>query len=396
MQRTQAARGPAPSLLERGRKLVTGDEGRFKRAVIALAALAFALRLVIAAVTGGGNDLDIFHAFGALAADGGNPYHPPAGFPLDGRFGDNLPLEQLLFAAVLKIDDSAYALRVLFAAADAGVILLVGLLFPRPRAWRAAFVLFYAFNPLVLGSWTATAEDKTFLFLLLAGVVLAVELGRTGWSWAATTAIAALKGFSLFFAPMLALHTLRERGWRATAAYVGASAVVLALAHLPWFPDSLKAYDLRAAQTGWKPGHAAFTQVLDRIGLYDPAVGKIGTALLLVGIFLLFWRRLIGIVEAIVLASAATFVLQPLHSYPRVLLAALPFVFIVRLDARRWAILWAVSTVGAIGIYFQQERGELGGYGSLWHVLAAELFFLTLAGLYVRDKLKGEPAVVGQ
>jgi hypothetical protein len=369
------------------------DERQWRRAVIALAVLALVARLAIAAGTGGGNDLRLYHAFGDLVNDGSNPYHLPAGFPYASRFADNLPGELLVFAGVLKLHDAAFSLRVLFALADAGVILLVGLAWPRPRSWRAAFVAFYAFNPLVLGSWTATSEDKTFLFLLFAATILAVELGRLAWGWAGTTALAAIKGFGLFFAPMLALHTWRVRGPRAAALSVAAAALVLVVAHLPWFPDDLDAYAHRDDRTRYPhPGAAAITQVLSRLHVYDPAVARFGVPLLLVATFVLLWRQAIGIVEAMVLASAATLVLQPDHAYTRALFAAMPFLLILRTDVRRWLVIWAVTTLASIAIYLQQERGELGGYGSMAHVIAANALLFLLFGWYVSDKLRGQVA----
>ena len=174
--------------------------------MIALAVLAFVLRLVIAARTGGGNDLRLYHAFGGLVSDGFNPYHLPPGFPFPNRFADNLPGELLVFAGVLKLHDAAFSLRALFALADAGRDRARR---PEDRArctWRAAFVVFYAVNPLVLGSWTATSEDKTFLFLLFAATILAVRLGRLAWGWAGTTALAAIQGFQ----PLLARRCSRS------------------------------------------------------------------------------------------------------------------------------------------------------------------------------------------
>jgi hypothetical protein len=388
-----AAQSASRTWIERGRKLLA-DDARWRWAVLGLAAFAFVIRLVIAAGTGGGEDLRLYHAFGGLVADGLNPYHLPAGFAFPHRFADNLPGELFIFAGVLKLHDAAYSLRVLFALADAGVIALVGLAWPRPRTWRAAFVVFYALNPLVLGSWTATSEDKTFLFLLFAATILAVEVGRLAWGWAGTTALAAIKGFSLFYVPMLALYTLRQRGWRVAAICVGAGAVALALAHLPWFPDDLDAYANRDARTRYPtPGAAAITQVLGRLHIYDPAVARIGTPLLLVAIFLLFWRRLIGIVESMVLASAATLVLQPEHAYTRALFAALPFLLILRTTTRRWIVIWVVATLASIAIYFQQERGQLGGYGSMAHVVCANALFFLLLGYYLRDRWTGAGVV---
>jgi hypothetical protein len=85
-------------------------------------------------------------------------------------------------------------------------------------------------------------------------------------------------------------------------------------------------------------------------------------------------------------------ILQPDHAYTRALLAALPFLFVIRLTPRRWAALWVVSTLASIGIYLQQERGQLGGYGSLAHVVVANAFLALVAGFYAADKLSARAA----
>jgi hypothetical protein len=364
------------------------DERSWRRAVLAIAVLALLVRLAIAAITGGGNDLKIYYSFASLVTDGMNPYHPPPGFPFPERLADNLPAEFLLFAGLLEIDHSKYALRALFALADAGTILLIGLKYPRPIAWRAGVVVFYAFSPLVLGSWTATSEDKTLLFLLFAALFLSLETGRVVGGWAAATAMGVLKGVSIVFVPFLAWETWRERGLRAAAACVGGFTALMVLGHLPWYPDAFEVYSRRNGHIEFRePGHAAPTQFLDRIGLYDPAIVKYGVPLLLVATFAAYvWRR-IGVVEGIALAQLVTLILQPDHSYTRALLAALPFLFVIRLDTRRWMLLWVVSAIGAAGIYLQQERGQLGGYGSLQHVVASNLFLVLVLALYARDKL---------
>jgi hypothetical protein len=367
---------------------VLEDERTWRRVVFAIAGAALLLRLAIAAITGGGNDLKIYYAFSSLVVDGGNPYSPPAGFSQPERLSDNLPVEYLLFAGLLELENSKYVLRALFAVADAGVVLLIGLLYPRAIPWRAALVVFYAFSPLVLGSWTATSEDKTILFLFLVLLLWSLELGRTVTGWAATTAIGVLKGVSIAFVPFLAWETWRERGLRVAALCVGGFGVVMLLGHLPWWPDAFEVYDRRNGHIEFRtPGHASFMQLLDRVGLYDPAIVKLGVPLLLVATFGAYVLRRIDVREGIVLASLWTLVLQPDHSYTRALFAALPFLFLIDLTLRRWAVIWVVSTIGSIGIYFQQERGELGGYGSLPHVFASNLFLVLVIAYYVADKL---------
>ena len=362
------------------------DERAWRRTVFVVAGLALLLRLAIAAITGGGNDLKIYYAFSSLVANGGNPYQPPADFSQPERLSDNLPVEFLLFAGLLELENSKYVLRVLFALADAGVILMLGLAYPRSIPWRAAFVGFYAFNPLVLGSWTATAEDKTILFLLFVVLLWSLEVGRHVAGWAAATAIGVLKGVSLVFVPFLAWETLRQRGLRVAAACVGGFGFFMLLAHLPWWPDAFEVYDRRNGHIEFRePGHASFTQLLDRVGLYDPALVKVGVPLMLVTAFGAYVLRWIDVREGIVLASFATLVLQPDHAYTRALLAALPFLFLITLTPRRWATIWVVSTIASVGVYLQQERGELGGYGSVAHVVVSNAFLVLVLAYYAID-----------
>ncbi len=366
------------------------DERSWRRVVFAVAGVALLIRLAIAAVTGGGNDLKIYYAFSSLVVSGGNPYSPPEGFGQPERLSDNLPVEFLLFAGLLEIENSKYMLRALFALADTGVILLIGLKYPRAIPWRAALIGFYAFNPLVLGSWTATAEDKTILFLLFVALLWSLEVGRTVTGWVAATAMGVLKGVSLVFVPFLAWQSWRDRGLRVAALCVGGFAALMMLAHLPWWPDAFEVYDRRSGHIEFRePAHAAFTQLLDRAGLYDPAIVKAGVPLMLVAAFGAYVVRWIDVREGIVLASFATLVLQPDHAYTRALLAALPFLFLIDLTARRWAVMWIVSTIASAGIYLQQERGELGGYGSIAHVAVANAFLVLVLAYYVRDKAAG-------
>jgi hypothetical protein len=370
---------------------VLEDERTWRRVVFAIAAAALLLRLAIAAITGGGNDLKIYYAFTELVVDGGNPYQPPAGFSQPERLSDNLPIEYLLFAGVLEIENSKYALRVLFAFADAGVVLLLGLWYPRAIQWRAAFVAFYAFSPLVLGSWTATSQDKTILFLLLVALLWSLELRRYAAGWAATAAMGVLKGVSVAFVPFLAWETWRERGLRVAALCVGGFGVVMLLGHLPWWPDAFEVYDRRNGHVEFRePGHASFMQFVDRLGLYDSSIVQVGVPLLLVLTFGAYVMRRIDVREGIVLASLWTLVLQPDHSYTRALFAALPFLFLIELTVRRWAVIWVVSAIASAGIYLQQERGELGGYGSLEHVVVSNAFLVLVIAYYVLDKVRGE------
>jgi hypothetical protein len=166
---------------------------------------------------------------------------------------------------------------------------------------------------------------------------------------------------------------------------------VLFLGHLPWWPDAFEVYDRRNGHVEFRePGHASLMQFVDRLGFYDSAIVQVGVPLLLVLTFGAYVMRWIDVREGIVLASLWTLVLQPDHSYTRALFAALPFLFLIELTVRRWAVIWIVSAIASAGIYLQQERGELGGYGSLKHVVVSNAFLVLVIAYYVRDKVRGD------
>jgi hypothetical protein len=161
-----------------------GRRAAWRAAVIAIAVAAFLVRILIIAHSRGGDDLRMYTYFSRLALHGANPFAPPAHGLFPPVDGNNPPLEVAAFAGVLAIHDAPTTLRVVFALADAAIVAIVGLCYPRPRQWRSGFILFYAFSPFVLFAWTAFAEDKTVLFLGIVIWLLALERargGRRGW-----------------------------------------------------------------------------------------------------------------------------------------------------------------------------------------------------------------------
>jgi hypothetical protein len=325
-----------------------GRAERWPWAVVGISLLAFATRLVIIAASHGGNDLRIYVYFSRLPFHGLNPFAAPAGGLFPPSQSDQPALEIAIFNGLLRLHDSATTLRILFALADVGVLLLIGLWCRRPRGWRLAFMLFYAFNPFVLLGWTAYAEDKTLLFLGIAALLVALERGREWTAWLSAAAVTAFKIVGVFVGPVLALHSYRARRWKV----LGPVAVLLAglvFSSLPWFPKSLDVFSRRATRLSIDPPiHASPTLLLARLHLYSPAEAKILTAAALLAVTGLFaWRRL-GIRQAVVWALFAGYIFLPDDPFNRLLLISLPFVFVVEMSRWRWIALWVLSCVDAL------------------------------------------------
>ena len=232
-------------------------------AVIVITLLAVVVRLLIIAHSHGGSNLAIYTYFSRLALHGANPFNPPLHGAINPVHSNSPPLEVAVFTALLAVHNSPTTLRLLFVLGDVAVLLLVGLCFPRPRRWRLAFMLFYAFNPFVLLAWTAYAQDKTLLFFGIAVLLLSLERGRVWVAWLALTALAAFKFLGAFAVPALAVHSFRKRRWWALAP-VAAFLVLLALSNLPWFPKSLDAFSRRDALLAIDPGFAEIVRVWER------------------------------------------------------------------------------------------------------------------------------------
>jgi hypothetical protein len=320
----------------------------WRAGVIAVALGAFLVRLLIIAHSHGGADLRIYTYFSRLALHGLNPFALQPNEPIPLVDANSPPLEVAAFAALLAIHDSPTTLRVAFALADVAVVLLIGLRFPRPRRWRAAFIVFYAFNPFVLFSWTVFAEDKTLLFLGIAAWVLALERGREWTAWAAATALTVFKFLGAFAVPALALHSFRTRRWRALAP-IGASLGIFLLSNLPWFPKSLDAFTRRDARLALNPPiHESPTLLLSRLGIYAPIEAKLLTAVAIVTVLGFFAARRIDICEAVVWSLFAGYVFLPDDPFNRLLLITLPFMLILDFSIARWIAIWVVSSVAAL------------------------------------------------
>jgi len=393
------------------RSVAGAASGRLgERGVIALLALGgLVARLVLIRLGDGGADLQVYAYFGELVGAGRNPYaDAPPGGAIDPSYSDQMPLEFLLFGGLLALYRSPEAIRIFLALADVGVILLVGLAFPRPRSWRVAFAAFYAFSPFLLLSWTAFAEDKTFVFALIVLVIIGVEAGRPVLGWAAAAALTAVKLFGAFLVPPLVLHGLRTLPRRRLALLVAGFAVVLALAHLPFFPDGLRIYDLRSARTGIDPPiHASPTQLLAAVGLYAPAVARFGIPLCFAAVYLLTLTRRVTPSEGVALSVLAAFLLLPDQAANRILLVSLPLLLVLRATRGRWLALWGASALSAVALYAQVRgvpelglpgwapvadatRALFGPYGSVRHVVWMNLTFALVLGFFVSDKLRGQ------
>lgn len=320
----------------------------WRLAVIAITLLAVAVRLLIIAHSQGGSNLAIYTYFSRLALHGANPFNPPASGLINPIHANSPPPEVAAFTALLAVHDSPTTLRVLFVLGDVAVLLLIGLFFRRARRWRLAFMLFYAFNPFVLLAWTVYAQDKTLLFLGIAGLLLSLERGREWGAWLAVTALAAFKFLGAFALPALAVHWYRKRRWWVLAP-VAAFVVVLALSNLPWFPKSLDAFSRRNDLLAIDPPiHVSPTLLLARIGIYAPIEAKLLPAAATIVTLVLLVMRRIDIREAMVWSLFAGYVFLPDTDFDRLLLITLPFLLMLEMSLGRWVLVWIVSSVAAL------------------------------------------------
>jgi hypothetical protein len=174
---------------------------------------------------------------------------------------------------------------------------------------------------------------------------------------------------------------------------------VFALAHLPYLPESLDAYDHRSDRLALDPPlHASLLVPLSEIGLYDPIIARVGTVALLAGVYVWHARGGLATAEAVVLSMVAAYLLLPDQSNNRILQIALPMLYVIRLTPWRMAWLWAVSFVAAAALVVQldgkleDQLGPLfGDYGSVRHVIVMNVLLVSVLAWFFLDRRYGRP-----
>jgi hypothetical protein len=375
----------------------SASERDWRRGIAGLALAALLARLTIIAVrASGGFNLRLYWWFAHLAAHGHNPYHAPLNGPVPPADSNNPPFELLVFAGLLRLHDSPTTLRLGLAVTEALVVLLIGWAYPRGRGWRAGFCMFLALNPFVLLVWTAFTSDKVLVVGLLAAVLAALASDRLVRAWVWTTLLAALKWVGIFYAPALALHTLREGITRRLAATLVLCAGAFVALGAPWFPSSLEAWVGRNSRLEIAPRHAALTELLARVHVYSGALVRPFIVAAIVAVLVLQWRMVLSTAEAIVLCVVAAFIALPDHGVDRILMLTLALLLVVRMSERRWILLWAVSLVQAVAFVVQQvgpSAGQrlIGNSESLGQVLLMNPVMLLALFWLVSDRLRGAP-----
>jgi len=335
-------------------KAIVSARNGFLILVIASLALLLRLLLIRYITLDSGDDLRIYTYFGNLMAHGANPYDPPLDSPINRHYANIAPLNLAFFAAILRLWDSPSALRVTFAIVDALLLLTVGFLVRRPWTWRRDVMLFYAFNPLVLITLVVNSQDKVVVLWLMTLLLVAVEANRVVASIALTTLLTLYRWLGAFFILPIALYFARS--WRSFSAMLGAFGVAVVVSHLFYWPDNLIIYASRSARTLIDPPiHASPTILLDAIGYYSPTFVPISILVSLALFYALFAFEKIGIVELIVLVTFFTNMGAPELPISRILMVALPILWIIRLPAERVWVLWIVATAATFFV-----RPELG------------------------------------
>lgn len=375
---------------------------RWRAIVGALALLAFLVRLALIAHSHGGSDLRNYTYFARLAFHGHDPYTPPALGAFAPSFANSPPVEFGIFDLLLHIKNSPTTLRCVFALADVATLLLVGLASDRRRTWRLAFMLFFAFDPFVLISWTVFAEDKTIIFFWIALLVIALDADRLYLSWFSITVLTVFKFLGVFAAPVLTVASWRRRQLVALAPIMG-FVVISVLSNAFWFPHSLKAFSRRNGRVAIDPPiHASPTMVLSKLGIYATWEVKLLMIVLLLTILIAFLYKRLTIPEATIWSLFAGYVFLPDDSFDRLLLISLPFLLLISLSWIQWVILWIWSCVTALGaeiavrgaphaLHFATGplQTVFGRDGTIAHTIWMNSFVALVLGLYAIARHRG-------
>jgi hypothetical protein len=205
----------------------------------------------------------------------------------------------------------------------------------------------------------------------------------------------------LFFVAPLIAHAAKGR--REVLGYAGLFLVLFAAAHIPYFPENLRAYEYRMDRAQTQPAHSSIMLVPSSLGLYHPIQVKVLIVLSVGTVYWLFYRRRLSIQETIVLAAFGGYAFSPEISLDRILLITFPILFIIRLTRSRMVVIAVVTLLTGVvtaiamkGLPFgldetlygaASRRLVLGDVGTVQHALWANLFPAVLLIFYYRDKM---------
>jgi hypothetical protein len=354
-------------------------------------------------------DLRNYYWPAQAALRGANPYALWA----SGRAGefraDMAPVELVIYVATVAAWNDQRAIQILFALFDVLNIVLLGALLKHSRR-QLPFQVFYALGPLTIYNLVLVPEDKTILLTLTFGIFYLLTLPtphitRNTFQISRATLIvllaallAAFKWLSVFY--LLPLMLFVSRDWRDFAKHGALFGAVVALAHVPWFPDWLYVYQFRSGRTA-TPLHTAPAVILNALGLFDKNALMIVLIVSLLAIYALFWFKRIDIFETIAFATAAGILwtpdMDPVH------LSLIVITFLLVVDWTRqvrlltvWALSFWVAAVYALSTRtgftrygLPDLREVVGMYGSVQMILLSYVLFIFVIGFYLRDKLCG-------
>lgn len=365
-------------------------------------------------------DLRNYYWPAQAALRGENPYALWASGQSGEFRADMAPLELVLYVATVTVWNDPRALQVLFALFDALNILLLGVLL-RSSPIRLPFQIFYALGPLTLYNLVLVPQDKTILLTLTFGIfylvahhairntpsssVFSVQYSVFKFQVSSSTLIvvavallASFKWLSVFYLVPLLLFVSRD--WREFVKYGGLFGTVVALTHLPWFPDWFYVYQFRAGRTA-TPMHIAPTVILHALGWFDKDVLLVLLVASLSVIYALFWFKRIDIFETIALAVMVGILWTPDMDPVHLSIIVLHFLLIVNWSSRaRLIAVWSLSAWVAAVYAFSTRTGFtryglpdmrtiVGTYGSVQMIVLSYVLFVVVLGFYLFDKRHG-------
>jgi hypothetical protein len=357
-------------------------------------------------------DLRNYYWPAQTALRGENPYTLWANGQSGEFRADMAPLELLLYVTTVAVWNDPRALQVLFALFDAANIALLGMLL-RQSPLKLPFQIFYALSPLTLYNLTLVPQDKTILLTLTFLIFYLLALRNTQHAIRNThhvlrftpalliitaAILASFKWLSVFY--LLPLLLFISRDARAFVKHALSFAMIIALTHLPWFPDWMYVYTFRATRVA-TPLHIAPAVLLDALGWFDKTMLMAMLAASLVAIYALFWFKRIDIFETMALSVMAGILWTPDMDPVHLSIVVIHFLLIV--DWTRgvrlltvwvlsaWvAAVYAISTrMGFMRYGLSDLRMLTGAYGSPQMIVLSYVPFLAVLAFYLADKARG-------
>jgi len=305
-----------------------------------------------------GDDYAIYEYFAEAVSKGLNPYAIPQNYRSDTvrrffnnagvaqpnagvisqRYADYPPLLMMVNSLVFRLNNvrGLYILYILLYAASIALYLASRISAESESQSSVVnpviFLIFFALNPLFPQAWFNPTTDKAWFAFFITLVLVFRNM-----PWLLVISLGLFAGIKGLGVPMMVFYVIYERfekniGAKRIGALVVIFAIVVAISHVPWFPDGLRAYQWRLVRQNLVSHDSLFVP-LDKVGIFWGGLPQVLTVSAFVLLAWLALKHFLALDEVLLLPIVFSIIFNPELGFDRLLVAIFSMLLLTRNNA---------------------------------------------------------------